>query len=131
MWERKPGSSYPAGEILPRVILNSWSQKERINLDGDLVKIATMRLQVFAAKGTTCTVCGVKGTVFYKERNTPGSWHLNLYGTLPDGVEVLMTRDHTIPRSKGGPDTLDNQEPMCHTCNNGLGHKGKLSHSTP
>jgi 5-methylcytosine-specific restriction endonuclease McrA len=45
---------------------------------------------------------------------------LNLYA-IKDGLEVLMTSDHIIPRSKGGPTILENLQPMCHICN---GRKG-------
>lgn len=83
------------------------------------VKMRSMRYKVFKVKGITCVKCGRVGTHFAIERSNgqTGRFHLNLYATEPDGTEVLMTRDHTIPRSKGGPNTVSNQEPMCTHCN--------------
>lgn len=43
--------------------------------------------------------------------------HFNMFHLGPNGVKTLMTRDHIIPRSKGGPDTLDNSQTMCRICN--------------
>lgn len=87
------------------------------------IKMRSMRYKVFKIKGVCCTKCGIVGTHFAIERSNgqTGGFHLNLYATKPDGTEVLMTRDHTIPRSKGGPNNLANQEPMCTYCN---GKKG-------
>lgn len=31
--------------------------------------------------------------------------------------EVLMTKDHIIPKSKGGKNNLSNYQPMCCICN--------------
>lgn len=47
---------------------------------------------------------------------------LNLYATKA-GVLVLMTRDHIIPKSLGGVDTVENLRPGCEDCNGNRGSK--------
>lgn len=85
-------------------------------LDGEEIKV-TNRLRTYL-KGTDCVECGAKGTHFRKTRQSDQPRpHLNLYATNSNGDEVLMTSDHIVPRSKGGPNILENLQPMCATCN--------------
>lgn len=82
------------------------------------VKLNTLRLQCFA-KSLSCILCGIKGEYFLLQRlkgsnETP---HLNLYAVNSEGERVLMTKDHLVPKSKGGKDTLDNLNTMCFPCN--------------
>ena len=44
-------------------------------------------------------------------------YHFNLYAINDSGDEVLMTKDHIIPKSKGGKNHLSNYQPMCCYCN--------------
>lgn len=90
---------------------------------GEEVNIGTLNVRMHFHKGVGCIECGVQGAYFKMERS-PGpphiifsEWHLNLYAVDEDGREVLMTKDHRHPKSKGGPDTLENLDPMCTTCN--------------
>jgi hypothetical protein len=73
----------------------------------------SLRLRMFAKKGTVCVGCGRSGTHFVLEYRTLETPHLNLYSE--DGV--LMTKDHIRPRSKGGANNLTNLQPMCEPCN--------------
>lgn len=71
-------------------------------------------------KNPNCVVCGAEGVEFRLERNwthEPGTAHWNLYGRNDNGHWVLMTVDHRIPLSKGGPDHPDNFQTMCERCN--------------
>lgn len=43
-------------------------------------------------------------------------YHMNLYGTK-NGQEILFTKDHILPKSKGGTNTMDNYQIMCRICN--------------
>lgn len=81
------------------------------------------RLTIFRTKGIQCTCCGVIATRVIKGINPSGgkygSSHVNLYTN--DGL--LITVDHIIPLSKGGPDTLENKQPMCCICNGKKGNQ--------
>jgi hypothetical protein len=94
-----------------------------IIFDGVTVKANSLRYQMFMKYGTTCVHCGLKGQYFALERNTLdkankiGRYHFNLYGVDSDGYEVLLTKDHIIPKSKGGRDFIDNMQTMCVRCN--------------
>jgi 5-methylcytosine-specific restriction endonuclease McrA len=50
-------------------------------------------------------------------KDSPDKFHLNLYGIDSNGREVMLTKDHIIPRSKGGKNKLSNYQPMCIHCN--------------
>ena len=92
-----------------------------LDLDGDFVNFSSQRLQVFAQKGCACVVCGVVGTFYAKERHKsvkkPPPYHLNLYAVDVEGKEVLMTKDHIVPKADNGKDCMNNYQPMCTVCN--------------
>lgn len=97
-----------------------------VNFDGDLIYGNSQRYQLFFHKGVKCVSCGITGEFFAKEkgRNDNSSrYHLNLYAIDKDGNEVLMTKDHIVPKSRGGKDCLDNYQPMCAICNSDKGNK--------
>lgn len=85
-----------------------------IVVDGFKVHPKSLRYMTFYQKGLKCACCGKEGTHFklcgYANTNRR---HFNLYAD--DGT--LMTKDHIIPASKGGPDKVTNMQTMCTTCN--------------
>jgi hypothetical protein len=95
---------------------------------GDLIEMNSHRYVLFK-RSQTCVCCGLTGTYFAKERSakknkqtgewvsTDNKWHFNLYARREDGTEVLMTKDHIQPKSKGGADEQDNYATMCSPCN--------------
>lgn len=110
---------------------------------GDPIMLISQRYFLFN-HNHVCVRCGLEGLFFAKERSAkrikvqvPGegrhniqfrplnderaNWHLNLYALklLQDGSfrEVLMTKDHIIPRAKGGKDIMSNYQTMCSICN--------------
>ena len=88
-----------------------------ITLDGDVVKMNSVRLRTFLNKGCKCVKCGLEGKYFYKLiNNGQYSYHLELFGEK-DGKLVMMTKDHIIPKSKGGANNINNMQPMCEICN--------------
>ena len=95
-----------------------------VMFDGDKIKSTSLRYQVFFTKGIRCVCCGIEGKFFAKEKGHGSSqdrYHLNLYAVDENGNEVLMTKDHIVPRAFGGKDTLDNLQPMCQYCNSKKG----------
>ena len=114
---RKP-KVYTPDQVLPHVIFSDI--KTRLFFDGDMIKMSSLRLQCFAKYGTKCVKCGIEGKYFYKEKGRGSDldiYHLNLYAIDKNGKEILMTKDHIDPKSKGGANDLDNLQPMCQHCN--------------
>jgi hypothetical protein len=102
-------------DVLPHVKMNRKKIQQEIK--GDKIKITSIRLNVFKNSNLTCPICNLQATYFAKEKNiNDKSYHLNLYG-LHNDREILFTRDHILPRSLGGKDTLENQQIMCEPCN--------------
>lgn len=92
--------------------------KTKVSFDGDNIKGNSHRYQTFFTKGLRCVCCGIEGQYFAKEKSGKDkSYHLNLYAVDDEGNEVLMTKDHIIPKSKGGKDHITNYQTMCETCN--------------
>lgn len=82
------------------------------------VKMTSVRLRTFARKGIACVRCGCRGVFFAMEKSKgQGRYHLNLYGYNREGNEILFTKDHILPKSKGGRDSLRNMQTMCQPCN--------------
>ena len=78
------------------------------------------RLYLFQEKGVCCVHCGIEGVFFAKEKDWKTDhekYHFNLYALNANNDPVLMTKDHIKPRSKGGPDKLENYQTMCARCN--------------
>lgn len=110
--------------------------------NGDVLKLISSRYKLMK-KSLVCVSCGIEGLYFAKERcvkrhtqyikgghgakivtftvaNRNGevpSWHLNLYAMREDGREVMMTKDHIIPKSKGGRNEDWNYQMLCMPCN--------------
>ncbi len=111
---------FPIQEVISNII---FSLDKKANCDriynGHSVRMNSLRYQVFALKGTTCVHCGVSGEYFALEKDVTHNtnrFHFNLYATI-NGEEVMITKDHIIPKAKGGSDCLDNLQPMCIHCN--------------
>lgn len=115
---------YGIEEVLPYIDKRYGMKPLRKEFDGDMIKMNSLRLRTFKDKGCTCVDCGLEGTYFLKVRGNPmESWHFNLYGIDADGERILFTKDHIHPKSKGGPDSIDNMQTMCVRCNAKKGNK--------
>jgi hypothetical protein len=74
-------------------------------------------------KSTVCAFCGLEATIMILEKNPSAKIaHFKLYG-MRDGKETMFTKDHIIPKSKGGTDEISNLQTMCLPCNNAKGDK--------
>ena len=125
MYERK--SKHTISEVLSHIpdldIPEKIRKKIKVDFNGDLVKMASQRYIVFS-QSLSCAHCNLKASFFAKERHvnkkgipcTP-NYHFNLYAIDDNNNEVLFTKDHIIPKSKGGKDIIENYQTMCQTCN--------------
>lgn len=98
----------------------SFIIKESAILQHIKVRMGSHRYQLFALKGTNCVKCGIKGKFFALEQHKFckfSKFHFNLYGIDRNGCEIMITKDHIIPKSKGGKNTLTNYQPLCTRCN--------------
>ena len=123
-FERKD-KHYSIDEVLSETIFTDDYRKQAcmVNFDGEWINMGSHYYQCFAMYGTTCVDCGIEGQYFVMERQGHfGKYHFNLYGLDDYGSEVLMTKDHIQPKSRGGSNTLDNYQPMCSQCNNRKGN---------
>ena len=120
-------STYSIEEVHDKVkdvLFEKDKRLAKVDFDGDLIKGNSQRYQTFFTKGCKCVVCGIEGKFFAKEKFTDlSSYHLNLYAVDDNGDEILMTKDHIIPRSKGGIDDISNYQTMCKICNESKGNK--------
>jgi hypothetical protein len=106
-------SIYAIERILPLI-----QQDAIVDLDGDLVKVGSIRMQTFKVHGISCVKCGITGSFFAKEKSIKDEkYHLNLYAVDDKGHDVLMTRDHIIPVKDNGSNGLNNMQTMCFRCN--------------
>lgn len=108
-------------------VLKKIKNNQEHIFDGVSIKMGSARYKLFKTKGISCVQCQVEGKYFAIERTFSesipnGRWHLNLYAIDDLGKEVLMTKDHIIPKSKGGKNELENYQPMCLVCNNKKGN---------
>lgn len=117
-------------DILPDLIDERPAGRYKKML-GVIVKMSSQRYVVFQ-NSLKCCKCGLVGVYFAAEK-TRGSrqdstYHLNLYAVNEHGKEVLMTKDHILPRSLGGKDEHSNYQTMCVRCNNKKGNKLPADH---
>jgi len=131
--------TYTVGQVLKYVSLNPEDKPKTVNFAGEPIFMGSKRYLNFKRNGCVCVECGLEGTYFalekHKYQRTP-KYHFNLYGKDEKGKEIMLTKDHIMPRAKGGSEDLDNFQPMCSTCNTRKGdnwlrpeqeiHKGKM-----
>ena len=112
-------------KILPLSFLDKLSDVRKSFyeiIDGYSVKMNSQRYGVF--KNSTKCRCGLVASYLAVERDIligAKHYHINMYGVNAEGEEILFTKDHIIPKSKGGKNHISNYESMCVICN---GEKG-------
>ena len=108
----------PISPSIFKELYEKYKQKAKsMIVNGDPIKTGSLRYGTFA-DSVKCAACGIEGTRVYKEKtdDVHNRFHLNLYA-FNGREEVLMTKDHIKPRSKGGANTLSNLQTMCCVCN--------------
>lgn len=111
-------AEFSPDEVFPYITQEEGAKREyKVEDQSFMVRMNSDRYFVFQ-NNRRCVVCGLEGTKMILDLN-PGdqSPHFNLYGEK-DGRLVLMTKDHIVPKSRGGPDALGNYQTMCSCCNN-------------
>lgn len=94
--------------------------QHNIQVEGHDVYTTSLRYKTFIEKGYRCVCCGRVGAYYALEKAIGGNQkraHFNLYSS----DDVLMTKDHILPRSKGGKDCIENMQTMCTICNSEKG----------
>lgn len=114
--------TYPIEQVLDHVIFENLPKEDprRVRVyDGMPVKMDSHRYRCFKTHGVKCVECGLTGKYFAIEQHADSDlyYHFNLYATNDQGQEILMTKDHVTPKSKGGKDSLENYRTMCEPCN--------------
>lgn len=110
------------------VIDHAMSGKHSRSITHEGRTYSVTRMRVFGMHGRKCQFCGIEGTkiiltqdrVGFGGKGNPGL-HLDLYAERNGGF-LLMNRDHIIPASKGGKDTIWNMRPCCQLCNTKRGN---------
>ena len=114
---------YPIKEVLDNVHLDNSEATPYMTAGAYAVSMSSDRYKNFKAHGTTCIACGLEGKYFSLERHSSqpndNIYHFNLYAD--NGM--MLTKDHIVPKSKGGPDRLENYQVMCESCNSRKGNK--------
>ena len=108
---------YSVDEVLDRVMCGEC----RVNFNGHVINMNKDNLRLFF-RNITCVKCGIEGQYFVMESMDNGSPHFNLYA-LKDGKEILITKDHILPKSRGGKDVMSNYQTMCVHCNQEKGNR--------
>jgi 5-methylcytosine-specific restriction endonuclease McrA len=128
---RKIIAEYPLEEIVPliRAEKNGYRVYSQVKLNGYSVNLHSVRIRLFGRDPLVCVSCGMKATHFAVEwcdknyKKLKLRPHINLYGKNEYGDDVLFTKDHIIPKSKGGSDHTDNMQIMCKKCNEKKGNE--------
>jgi len=96
------------------------TDRTRIKYKGFEFRISSLRLRTFKKHGVKCACCGKEGIIFRLQNSGNSNfYHLGLW--TADNIQ--MTKDHVIPKSKGGKDRLDNMQTLCQKCNNKKANK--------
>lgn len=118
-YERK--ATFPVEEVLG-ILSDTVNDRRPATLAGEPVAVSSLRLVNFKLHGVTCAHCGLTAEYAALERHKKrkrdnGTYHINFYGRNKDGDEDQLTVDHIIPEGQGGPNTIENTQTLCHSCN--------------
>ena len=95
--------------------------EHNIQVEGHDVYTTSLRYKTFIEKGYKCVCCGRTGA-YYALEKFKGSKQARAHFNLYSADDILMTKDHILPRSKGGADCIENMQTMCTICNSAKGN---------
>lgn len=114
---------------------DTFIELETVNHGNFMVKSSSYRLELFR-QNPKCVSCHRVGHLWMLQAHHRNERpHLNLFHVGEECEEwkrlsvdglVMMTKDHIVPRSLGGPTNWGNLQTMCAICN---GKKGNQMHS--
>lgn len=107
--------TYKVEEIMPLISDAVINKRKLLQLPNDKMVRLSGTLKTFHHWGVVCAKCGLEGIMF-REIKRDKKTHLRLFG-IKDGEEIMMTRDHIIPQSRGGSNSFSNIQTMCCKCN--------------
>lgn len=115
------------GEVsIPEIFrkMNEPGRDLEFEIDGIVyfVKKHSQRYKLFRTKGLRCVSCKKTANAAFLEANVEGERpHINFYLKRPGMKDLLFTKDHILPKSKGGKNCQSNYQPMCQECNSKKG----------
>lgn len=114
-------ATFPVAQVLEKVgekgVFNAT-----VNGKKYAVRVSSVRLRTFK-ENIECVCCGRVGNVMGLDMpNGQDRPHFNLY-CKERKRRILMTKDHIIPKSRGGSNHISNMQTMCTRCNAKKGSK--------
>lgn len=106
-------ANLPLKESLRQSLRTSEGREVKVN--GKRFSVAN--LKTFAVHGCKCVRCGREGNRIVAWQDKGGGLHVDLFSG-----NILMNRDHIIPKSKKGGNTDWNYQTMCVKCNSKKGN---------
>jgi len=108
-------------DVLPYIAMDDTEQYKIVDyvIDGVTwrVKMGSERIRCLQ-RSPRCLCCGMEGIQFQLELPPRDKRpHFNLYGMDTEGDLVMLTKDHIIPRSRGGGNHPSNLQTLCCVCN--------------
>lgn len=98
------------------------TKQKYIVVEGYKVKVSNPRFRLIR-KNNSCVWCTEIATTAWlvaDERAKPGD--PATFTFLDKKEQLLFTKDHIMPRKRGGPNADWNYQTMCHQCNGDKGH---------